>query len=76
MTEGKEQVSIERVPLNVGLCVLVALGDTYADVCHCGERAYFGVASQSGPNGCAEAVRSGNVFCDVHIPAHLLTHNV
>lgn len=55
--------------------VLVALGDMYADTCHCGDRAYFGEASQKGPAGCVEAVRSGKVFCDKHIPRHLITHN-
>ncbi len=50
---------------------LVSLGDTWADVCHCGNRAYFGAASCKGPEGCREAVESGRVFCDDHIPAVL-----
>lgn len=61
--------------LTDGLGVLVTLGDTYADQCECGERAYFGEASQKGPDGCVEAVRSGKVFCDKHIPQHLTAHN-
>lgn len=61
--------------LTGGLCVLVSLGDMYADQCHCGERAYFGEASQKGPNGCVEAVRIGKVFCSNHIPPHLAAYN-
>lgn len=49
--------------------MLVALGDLYAGSCSvCGSRGDWGVASQTGPKGCIEAVRSGQVFCAKHIP--------
>jgi hypothetical protein len=48
-------------------CV-VSLGDLYADVCYCGARAEWGVASQKGPAGCVEAIESGRVYCDKHLP--------
>jgi len=49
--------------------ILVALGDTFADACSvCKTHAYWGLASTGGPDGCREAVKKGQVFCDVHIP--------
>ena len=48
--------------------VIVSLGDLFADSCSiCGERACWGVASKHGPDGCVEAVRSGEVYCEKHI---------
>ncbi len=49
--------------------VLVSLGDMWVDsCCICKERSYFGIASKNGPEGCKEAVESGQTYCDIHIP--------
>lgn len=49
--------------------VLVCLGDLFADTCVvCGERAYYGLASVSGCEGCREAIRRGQTYCKTHIP--------
>lgn len=51
---------------------LITLGDLYADTCHCGERATYGEAKIKGPDGCVEAINTGRVFCESHIPNRLL----
>lgn len=49
--------------------VIVSLGDTYADACKvCDGRGHFGIASQKGPEGCAEALCTGEVYCEAHLP--------
>ena len=58
-----------------GGLMLITLGDLWADQCECGERAEFGASTVRGPDGCAEAVRTGRVFCDKHIPAELMPPN-
>ena len=48
--------------------IFVSLGDLYADRCvTCGGRAEYGIASQSGPEGCVEAIRAGRVYCEEHL---------
>ena len=47
---------------------VVALGDLYAGSCAvCGRRGDLGLAKQSGPDGCVEAVRANRVFCEEHL---------
>ena len=51
---------------------LVCLGDLYADTCcMCNDRAEYGRASKSGPEGCVEAIKNGTVYCDRHRPVDL-----
>jgi hypothetical protein len=49
--------------------VMVTLGDLHADDCKvCGGRGEFGIATQRGPDGCNEALNTGEVYCDAHFP--------
>lgn len=49
--------------------LVVFLGDTYASICRvCGKRGDIGLASERGPNSCQEAVKAGEVYCDLHLP--------
>ncbi len=49
--------------------IIVSLGDIYASTCGiCGKRAIWGIASQSGPEGCKEAVNRGETYCEKHLP--------
>ena len=52
--------------------VVVSLGDLYADACCvCGQRGEWGMASQHGPDGCVEAIESGKVYCEAHLPQNM-----
>lgn len=47
---------------------VVSLGDLYAGSCAiCGKRGEWGIANQSGPEGCVEATQTGRIFCLEHL---------
>lgn len=57
--EGEPPVRVQRV---------VSLGDLYAGSCAiCGKRGEWGIANQSGPEGCVEATQTGRIFCLEHL---------
>ena len=48
---------------------VVTLGDLYADGCVvCNARAFYGIASKRGPEGCVEAIKEGRTYCEEHLP--------
>lgn len=74
--EGKELAASELPAPHGSARVLVNLGDLYASPCSvCGCNGYYGMATRSGPEGCVEAVKSGQVFCEKHLPNDELRHS-